>query len=427
MNVLLVTPSEIASGEAIGALHLAEDLSRDGCRVRFLASAFTARFLTPRFGGAVTELGSSRPTNQALWSRTVRSFDPQVVVFADYPLLFFASGIAPLADDRWVADLDSLAADLVTLDHLGYAQGPRWVFFGPAHRSMHAERTPVLPARMRVLLPCPVNEPGPVAGRAGIPFRSIALPLEVPAGRRAAARDRFVPAEGLLVVHLASRWAWMIADLLDLPYFHFLDRLLAGYLDDCDRPVRVVSVNSGDLLGAGAPQRGVEVINVAGLAPDDFEALLLSADLVLTENAVSAGLGKAACGMRPCAVMANSFRLPQAVDRADAHTAAVIQDMERHSPGAVFPWEVFPIWSRDDLDEVGVFRDSSYPAVFRRVEAFGGDRTAANLHRLLLDGDEQEALRQQQSRYAEAVGALPGPAAALRAACTAPSSTVPQR
>src|ERR1051326_9258949 len=101
MNVLFVTPSQVSSGEAVTAFHMAEWLSAEGCRVHFLASEFTAGFIASRLGNSVTTLGSDLGPNQRTWQATLDEFRPAAVVFADYPLLAFHSGRAPLRDEAW--------------------------------------------------------------------------------------------------------------------------------------------------------------------------------------------------------------------------------------------------------------------------------------------------------------------------------------
>lgn len=65
MNVLLVTPVEVGSGESVTARYLALLLAGNGHRVHFLASQFASRFLQDRFAGQITSLGgTARPTSR---------------------------------------------------------------------------------------------------------------------------------------------------------------------------------------------------------------------------------------------------------------------------------------------------------------------------------------------------------------------------
>lgn len=414
MRVLFVTPSETASGEAITARGVALDVVADGGEVSFLASPLASRLLGPSFGASVTTLSGDRGHNQVLWGSALAATRPDAIVFADYPLLFFRTGASPLADDAWVASLQRGDAVLVTLDHLGYAQRARTVFFGPPHRSFHSEAIPALPPGMQVLLPCPINSPQPVDARTGIPFRGLQLPVpDDPAARREA-RRRHAGGGGLMVVHLVPGWSWRLADQFGLPYYAHLARLLLHHLRDVPAPVTVVSVNNGSLLGCSS-DGARRVVDLPELDVAEFDALILAADLVLTENMISAALGKAVCGLRPCAALHNTRRLADVIERADAPLRALVLEMERAAPGAVYPWEVFPIWGGDDLADLGVFVANPYLRGFEPVEVFGDREATDQLCRLLLEDDARADQRRHQESYNEALAGLPGPSEALRA------------
>src|SRR5687767_3138385 len=115
MRVIFVTPSDVSTGEAITALHTAESVRLNGGEVRFLSSAFTARLLKNSFPEEVTEFTPDAKTNLEIWESALNTFRPNAVVFADYPLLFFSNGAAPLADDAWVRKLEDIDAVLATL------------------------------------------------------------------------------------------------------------------------------------------------------------------------------------------------------------------------------------------------------------------------------------------------------------------------
>lgn len=414
MRVLFVTPSEVSSGEAITALHMARDLAAHGSQVGFLASAFSAAFLRHAVAGPLTQLTPDLAQNRASWLRVLREFRPDVIVFADYALLFFPSGACPLADERWASALDELDAALVTLDHLGYAQRPQTIYFGPPHLSFHSVTTPVLPRRMAVLLPCPVQAPGLVDGRAGVPFRSWGqLPGFGEAQRQQVRRAYLRDTRDLLIFHSTPTWAWRLAEHWGLPYYGFLARILQHYLADLPRPATVVSINSGSLLAPSENAR-VRIVNLAPLPSAEYERLLLACDLMLTENGVSVSLGKAVCGLRPCAVLRNSFPLVELLARIEGPLRRMILEMERLRLGAVFPYAVFPIWRADELERLGLFRHNRLAEAFARVEVFGGEATRQQLHHLLLDRDAREALQSRQQAYVRLLASVPSATEALR-------------
>jgi hypothetical protein len=412
----------VSSGEAITAAHMARDVVAAGGTARLLATEFTARFLGGGADGAVTRLTPDLQANRRLWTTLVRDLAPHAIVFADYPLLFFPSGAAPLADDTWVDELDALDAALVTLDHLGYAQRSMTVYFGPPHLSMASATTPALPPRMQIALPSPIHEPGPVDGRRGRPFRAWIAPPALPDGDLRDVRMRYGgDADGLLVLHSAPNWGWRAARQWGLPYYPALSGLLASALAGAGRTVTVVSVNDGDLLTPVASGE-VRVRNLGGLPPAEFERVLQASDLVLTENSVSVGLGKAVCAGRPAAVLRNSHRLVDLLATGDAEGVAFARGLEAARLGSVFPFEVFPIWSRGDLEALGIHRANRFADCFEWIEVFGGVATRSALRELLLSPVVRADLSARQADYAGAVAGLPGPHDLLAAiAAEAPS------
>jgi hypothetical protein len=401
MKVLLITPVEEGSGETITALHVAESLVARGHSILFLASPFARRFLDGRFPRDVWSLGANPAENYALWQKALTDFRPEIVLFADYPHLFFSTGVSPLASHPgWVESLESLDACLVTLDHFGFAQHEMGMYFGPAHiTTFQYEWFPAIPARMRILLPCPMHEPAFVEGRRGEPFRYWMVPLGITEDLRMAVRRRYLERDDeLLVFHSVPNWAWRAAEALGLPFYQFLPRLLGEYFRDASRPVTIVSVNNGSLLDPIAGS-GVRIVNLGPLPTSDFEGLLFSADLVITENKVSIAMGKAICGLQPCAVLKNSHRLIDLMNWAPSKVRDVILAMENIRPGSVYPYEVFPSGFKTELDQLILYRDNSLTRAFAEMELYEVEATGAMLQRLLVEPEARDNLLTHQRDY----------------------------
>ena len=411
MRILFVTPSGISSGEAITALHMAEALAAKGHRFHVLASEFTAGYFQATDPAFVSVLTNDLEENRALWKQSLAALEPQAVVFADYSLLFFEGGAPPLADDVWIAELESTPAVLMTLDHLGYAQRSVRLHFGPPHLSFHCETVRPAPECMRILLPCPIHEPRPIAGRRGEPFRYWTRP-ELGGGELSAIRGELTPdPAGVLVLHSAPGWAARFAAEWRLPYYAYLPAILDAHLAEVPGPVTVVSLNHGPALTPPAGSR-VRFRDLAPRSKQEFERILLAADLVLTENGVSATLGKAVCGFVPAAVLANGYRLSELPSMRDPGLTEIVESMEHDRSGAVFPYDVFPIWGSEELELLKLYERNTITRGFERLEVFA-DETKQRMVNLLADGTPRAAMRSAQEEYASAVDLLPGPAEIL--------------
>lgn len=414
MRILFVTPNSKGSGEAITALHIAEELTAGGESVRFLSSEFTARFLGESFADRVVSLTEEAGQNRSAWDGLVRDFEPDAVVFADYPLLFSSPWGRELAASDWAAELERLDVPLFTLDHLGMAQGPMTLHFGPPHLSPFTQHFPGLPRSMRVLLPSPLQEPSRVEGRVGAAFRCWQVPLGIGEERRRRVRRRYLDDDhDRLVFHSVPSWALEFARAHGLPHYQALSQLFEEYLASSERPVTLVSVNDGSLLPPSS-RPGLRIANRSSLSKPEYEELLFASDLMITDNRVSVSLGKAACALVPCVALRNSFRLIELHERAEGRLRQILLDMEATRLGSVFPFEVFPIWTLADVETMGVFRQNSLASAHRVLELFGGEETGAAIRALLFDDDASESLRSQQRRYVETVRRLPSAGELLR-------------
>jgi hypothetical protein len=246
-----------------------------------------------------------------------------------------------------------------------------------------------------------MHHPGPLEGRRGDPFRYWSLPLALPDGRRREVRRTYLDSDDhLLILHSVPGWAWKMAEALGLPFYRFLPEVLAYYFESIDRPITLVSVNNGSLLAQ--PSGGsFRIINLAPMPITAFERLLLSADLIVTENKPSFTIGMSICGLRPCAVLKNSFGFSELSDRMPPGLRRCVASMEQERPGAVFPFEIFPMDMTGQLDKLCLYRSNALVAAFEELEVFGGEQTQQRLVRLLEDGETQDALRARQLAYVQ--------------------------
>jgi hypothetical protein len=402
MKVLLVTPVRHGSGETITSIHVARELKEKGHAVLFLASPQAGRFIAKEFPEDVLEFGEKGPDNFRIWEKALHEFRPDIVLFADYPLLFCEGGVPPLVlEEGWNASIESLEMCLVTFDHFGFAQEEMGVFFGPPHLAGTYQKFPAIPERMQILLPCPMHEPAEVTGRRGKPFRYWEVPLGVPDSVRRKIRQRYLRDEDdLLVFHSVPTWAWRAAKEFRLPLYQFLPRILEEYFSRIERPVTIVSVNNGDLLEK-PPSGRINFVNLDQLPASEFESVMFSSDLLITENKFSISMGKAICGLLPCVVFKNSYRLLELLDVLNEEWREMLLEMERIKLGGIYPFEAFPGALPDFLNDICLYRENSLTHAFEEMEIFGGDVTTERLTRLLTEPRLGNDLRQRQHAYVD--------------------------
>jgi hypothetical protein len=407
MKVLFVTPNSFGSGEAITAMQIGRQLEKSGHDVRFFSEQFPAQFLAERFAGKVDEL-SEDPTEAGInWRARLRGFHPDAVVFADYPLLYLSRhGQALLEDENWKA-LEALGTQLYTLDHLGMSCGPMKLAFGPPHLELSKAHLSALPPEMKVLRPCPINHPAPASTHNGVPFRSWDLPFTLTDARSHEVRSRFLKdGEELLIFHSVPAWAVEFCRRHRITIYSYLTRLFEVYLAGLGRAVTIVSVNGGSLLQPSSVS-WLRVLNLSHLKSSEYDEILLASDLVITDNCISNSMGKAVCGLVPCVALHNSYRLPQIVERDDADVRNIVLEMERDLAGSVFPFEVFPIWTAEDINALGIFRENPMTQSMRQVEIFGGSETRTGLAEVLASSSCREELRAHQQVYVSLLRSLP--------------------
>jgi hypothetical protein len=182
-------------------------------------------------------------------------------------------------------------------------------------------------------------------------------------------------------------------------------------LHDFPRPITILAVNNGFLLPEVKNSR-VQILNLEPVGPSQYEALLNASDLFITENRISVSLAKAIYLRKHCAVLHNSRTICDIVDCSPEPVRLLAEEMERVRLGSIFPFEVFPIWARNDLENLGIAHQGD--EIYRMIEIFGGEQSAQEFQDLLIDSSSRERMRAVQSSYLSRVQSLPSPLQVLQ-------------
>lgn len=425
-TALFVTSFHQSLGETFTLARLAHDLRAEGWRVEFLASEFAAAFLRQQ-GHAVTLLGGRRDENERLLTETVKRLEPSVAVTADF-FLFEATDARQKWSVRWLTEG---RAPVVTFDHLKFHPHPRTItlafkerfasdpdlvktFAGvPAGAAPRIQvRVPALPAEVAALIrPCPVHDPRPQPD-ARVWCYDVCRG-EPPCALPAATRRRLglASTEKVVVVPVGS-WALDLSRHLRLPYPDLLARSLLRYFRRVSGPLRVLLVGTG--LAAAKEVRGrVTLELVPGLPFDDFRDLLAASDLVLGDNATSATLGRGVMAGVPTAVLTSALVVRRERGRivldapfpVSPFVRKLIRSAERSAPGSVFPFAVYPLGWREEMEPL--FAGNPYRNAVEWLEMFDEKTCAERLASLLGDQVARGSLIARQRAYRRLVAALP--------------------
>ena len=424
--IFLLSPSR-AYGEINVAVPLAKGLADLGAEIWFVASPLAARIASKHFPGRVFTMASNRDANQVTFWRVVKKYRPNMIVFSELYEILQPRRMpeCPILDRQFLADIGNLDTALVFLDFIAHVPALQEIAGCAqcAHPFGQASLTSFL-KRLRVVLPCPLNEPGDIPGRRGVPYRVQGLPVPLQAEDRALVRKSILGAksgpEDILIVRTGSTWQARLAKEYGVRvYNHFTD-LLSTYLRDIRHRVTLVSVSDKQRLSSDRSRR-VRVINVSNLDPSDYQRLILSADLVLTDNQIGYTLATT-IGTVPGAVLVNSYEVEEILRSEGPGTAVarIVSQIERERPGSIYPHRIFPLRidaEMANLDtgahrkpvpfgsevlRLGRMRSSPYV----KIEMYGGKRTSDLFRRLLEDRSVKDYLNQQDKAYIERLNAI---------------------
>ena len=432
---LLVTSFQRSLGETYTLSRFAAELRQEGWRTPFLASPFAAGFLE-RQGTPVTLLAEDRDANRRTLQASLERWRPSLLISAD-PYLYWATDARRWWSTDWLLEP---GLPVVTFDHLKFhpaACDIRLAFLDrfrldpslasalrqvpPGAQPRPTVHVPALGEGFTVLVrPCPAHDPGPAEEPRIRPYdmtRGEAAEVEAGAADRGAARRRLgIPDRDRLVVLPAGSWATELARVLRLPYPHLLARLLLHYLSAAPRPVHLVFVGS-ELEPAHENHGSSSVRMLAGLPFHELRDLLAAADLVLGDNASSATLGRAVMGGVAAGAFAGSVEVRRHGEQIELEApfplspfvAGLLGDLERERPGSVFPFAVYPLGWRREMESL--FRGNLYATALVWMELFDEAATTRRLTELLFDPAARRSLAERQAAYRQRVRALPGAAA----------------
>jgi Family of unknown function (DUF6365) len=425
MRVIFVCSPSRAYGEINSVVPLAKSVADARGEVWFLASPLAAEVAKLHFPDRVFQMTSELERNQTVFWRMVKKFDPDLIVFAElYEILRpNRRPECPFIDPEWLRKMADVECTLIFMDFITHIPMLRGI--ARCERCAGRFGTRALEAfleRLWVVLPCPLNEPGTVEGRCGIPYRTHALPLTIDPRDRARVRARLLgeghQEDGFLVVRTGSSWQALLAEEYGVPLYEHLGDLLAAYLGDLPRPVTLVSISSRHRIRCN--RGGLRVCNISNLPPHEFDELILSSDLVVTDNEIGYTLAKT-LGSVPSLVLVNTYTCDELLERSGrlSQIRQIVLEMARRQRDSIYPHKIFPIPAGheelvEDSPESSHGASHSTPlwtstlrlgrmisSPFVKAELYGEEDTREVFRLLLCDPDSRAVIEDADSSFIE--------------------------
>jgi len=422
MKAIFICSPSRAYGEINTIVPLARGILSAGGEVWILASPLAAAIARQHFPTRVHELTPDLERNQNILRLMVKKFRPDLIALAELYEILRPNRKAdcPLISRRflrWIAGVD---CTLVFLDFIAHVPMLRSVAECPVCAGQFGRH--VLNSFLRrlwVVLPCPLNEPGLVGQRCGIPYRSHELPLQIDENAILETRSRFLgkghERDRFLILRTGSTWQTQLAEQRGHCLYEHLGDILAEYLCGLPKPITVISISSRHKLQCSTGD--LQIINITNLPPHEFDQLALSSDLVVTDNEIGYTMART-LGRVPGMVLVNSLRASDVLrrERSGSRLREIVSIMERKRPNCIYPHKIFPIPADEDefadsnAGTEGACRVSHHEprtirlgrlvsSAFIRTELYGGQDTRRAFEAILCDPEQQARLKRMDEGF----------------------------
>lgn len=439
-TALFVTSLQQSLGETYTLARFACELRSEGWHTPFLASSFALAFLRDQ-GVPVRPLVEDRRANRRTLEVAMERSRPDLLVSAD-PYLSWATDSRKWWSTDWLLEG---GVPVVTFDHLKFHPEPCDIRLAFLDRFLHdpslaaglegvpegarphpVVHVPALPEGFTTLVrPCPSHHPDPGPDPRIHTYDTTRGEVEAAVNRGAVRRRLGLPTGDKVIVLPAGSWAMELSKVLRLPYPHLLADLLLRYLSGAPEPVHLVFV--GSELERATEVRGRSTLHMLdGLPFRDMRDLLVTADLVLCDNASSATAGRAVMSGVVAGALLGSVSVRRHGGRLELEApfeltpfvADTLLALERERPGAVFPFSVYPLGWREEMKPL--FADNLYTEALDWMELYDEPATTRRLQALLFDRGLRRSLRENQAEYRRRVRSLPGAVELVEAALAPP-------
>ncbi|MBU7000083.1 MAG: hypothetical protein HXS51_04920 [Theionarchaea archaeon] len=382
----------------MNAVIVAEQLEKKGVECTFVASPYAEHFLKGKNFDYFIFGNDKRKNMHHIKKMIETGFD--VTVIADYYLFFVDKQLPKFL---WIGFLEDMDVTTITFDSLGlgrefpansYVISPE--LFPPRKYNILYK----IPSFVEALIyPCP-----PFSGSGGSHDIHCGRLYEedftgVIHDKSRIRQELGIPEEVKVLFHPIPKWSLATQETRSMKYYPLLGDIITLQLSKLDIQAQIVCINPSD-IPVYHSTHNVSVQELEFIPYDLFMKYLLCADLLITDNILSATLGKAVLNRVPALLLGNlhSYGTASTLDAVDADVSSFIQN---RMGNAVLP--SLPFWS--------AFKDS-YAArdiqeTFLQEELLNTHGIFTALKTILTDPHTRSTLRENQDEYIRKIQSLP--------------------
>ncbi|MGX4668276.1 DUF6365 family protein [Cerasibacillus sp. JNUCC 74] len=423
MKVLFIAPSQFSIGELHNAIYLSRQLKVHGIESHFLTSQNYIDYAL-RSGVNATPLKKTTLQTKSI-KETVGEFQPDLTVIADYHILDLES---PLIDLDYVLEL---GVPVATIDSLCFGNQSRVLrnrLFDQVQskRSRFGNKPKVnlreIPESVKVIRTCPINNPSISTNRIQ-PVTLYKESFTIAWEKREMMRSRFgceKPEDKLVMVSKAA-WANLLVKMRLMEsklymnptygYEYFVQELIKQYLGVKEFPSKVIVVGiapKNSFVNQDTDSK-VHFVTMPFMHLDEYEDLLFSCDLFITDNITSCSMAKAIFGFVPVLSLVNTKvttgkdGLPLIPDNLKNKTQLneILKRWLKVMPGGIYPFLTFPNGWVEELQSL--LTENPLIDVIETSEIFDINETGSKIHQLLYSEHSRSDVYDRQKKYIEVI------------------------
>lgn len=410
MRTVFLTPGGLGSGEIINAVLVADQLRKKGVDCSFLTFPYGARFIrTYEFEHVL--LKDDKLTNINSMKEHLEKTHPDAIVIADYYLFHMSKS---LSEYLWVGWMKDLGIPVVSFDSLCLGREyPKAIYIANPELFPKPKFniTYKMPSFIQTLIsPCPPfnSQPQDERDSCGRLYEETFTTF-----KPAPAKEELgINPDEKLVFHIIPKWALMTLEggsLMSFPeYYPMLAAVLSHHFRNLDERIHLVCVSPTDKKLYTETDK-LKVNQVDFLPFDVYMKYMTSADLVITDNILSATTWKAVLHRVPVLVLGNSLTAKDPGSKFDT--------ISEHFTISDEFTEVLCTYMKDSILNLPIlsfwtvftkrFASMDIVKTFLIKELFDEKGTFETISSILTDETFKKELRKRQDAYVQKTAKMP--------------------